>query len=110
MEKKDKKFEEKITELETLVKALENGDVPLDEAIDYFTKATKLASLCDKDLTSISSSSIFSSNFLSFFSIINSSYFMIASLLPSFNSIFIKSSFFKSFILVIALSPILTIP
>ena len=50
MEKKEMKFEEKIEELETLVKALENGDVPLDEAIDYFTKATKLASSCDKDL------------------------------------------------------------
>ena len=50
MEKKEKKFEEKIEELETLVKALENGDVELDKAIDYFTKATKLASLCDKDL------------------------------------------------------------
>ena len=50
MEKKDKKFEEKITELETLVKALENGDVELDKAIDYFTKATKLTSECDKDL------------------------------------------------------------
>ena len=50
MEKKEKKFEEKIEELETLVKALENGDVELDKAIDYFTKATKLASECDKDL------------------------------------------------------------
>lgn len=50
MEKKEKKFEEKIDELETLVKSLENGDVPLDKAIDYFTKATKLASKCDKDL------------------------------------------------------------
>ncbi len=50
MEKKEIKFEEKITELETLVKALENGDVELDKAIDYFTKATKLAASCDKDL------------------------------------------------------------
>lgn len=44
------KFEEKITELETLVKALENGDVELDKAIDCFTQATKLAASCDKDL------------------------------------------------------------
>ena len=50
MEKKEKKFEEKITELEALVKALENGDVELEKAIDYFTKATKLANECDKDL------------------------------------------------------------
>lgn len=50
MEKKEKKFEEKITELEALVKSLENGDIELDKAIDSFTEATKLASSCDKDL------------------------------------------------------------
>ena len=50
MEKKEKKFEEKIEELVTLVKSLENADVKLDKSIDYFTKATKLASDCDKDL------------------------------------------------------------
>lgn len=50
MEKKEKKFEEKITELEALVKSLENGDIELDKAIDSFTEATKLASSCDNDL------------------------------------------------------------
>ena len=50
MEKKEKKFEEKLNELETLVKSLENGDIELDKAIESFTKATKLASSCDKDL------------------------------------------------------------
>lgn len=50
MENKEMKFEEKLNELETLVKSLENGDIELDKAIDSFTKATKLASSCDKDL------------------------------------------------------------
>ncbi len=50
MEKKEKKFEEKLEELETIVKHLENGDTPLEEAIDYFTKATKLAKDCDEEL------------------------------------------------------------
>ena len=34
MEKKEKKFEEKLAELETLVKQLENGDIELDQAIN----------------------------------------------------------------------------
>lgn len=50
MEKKEKNFEEKLEELEGLVKQLENGDVPLDEAIDSFTKATKLAGDLDNQL------------------------------------------------------------
>ncbi len=50
MEKKEKKFEEKLEELESLVKQLENGDIELDKAIDSFTKATKLAKECDQDL------------------------------------------------------------
>lgn len=50
MENKEMKFEEKLNELETLVKSLENGDIELDKAIESFTKATKLASSCDKDL------------------------------------------------------------
>ena len=50
MEKKEKKFEEKLAELETLVKQLENGDIELDQAINCFTTATKLAKECDQDL------------------------------------------------------------
>ena len=50
MENKEKKFEEKLDELEGLVKQLENGDVDLDKAIDCFTKATKLVQECDTDL------------------------------------------------------------
>ena len=50
MEKKEAKFEEKLEELEILVKKLENGDIPLDEAIDSFTKAMSLAKTCDEEL------------------------------------------------------------
>lgn len=45
-----KTFEERILELEEIVKALENGDASLDEALKNFTKATKLAKECDEEL------------------------------------------------------------
>ena len=50
MEKKTKSFEENLEELETIVKKLENGDVPLDEAIDKFNEGMKLAGECNKIL------------------------------------------------------------
>lgn len=43
-------FEESLTNLEEIVKKLEVGDVPLDEAIEQFNKAMKLAELCDEKL------------------------------------------------------------
>ena len=53
-EKKEKEltFEENLTKLESIVKSLENGDTPLDEAIAKFTEAMKLAEACDKKLKS----------------------------------------------------------
>jgi len=53
MAKKDEKelnFEESLKELEEIVKKLEVGDVPLDDAIDEFNKAMKLAKTCDDKL------------------------------------------------------------
>ena len=50
IEKKEKKFEEKMSELEVLVKSLENGDIALDDAIKSFTEAMNLAKDCDKEL------------------------------------------------------------
>jgi len=44
---KEKSFEENMQELEAIVKKLESGEVPLDEAIDSFTSAMKLAKSCD---------------------------------------------------------------
>ena len=52
MEKKEKTFEEKITNLEEIVKSLENGNVPLDEAIEKFQTAMILAKECDEKLKS----------------------------------------------------------
>ncbi len=51
-EKKEKElnFEESLALLEETVKKLETGDVPLDEAINEFTKAMKLAKACDEKL------------------------------------------------------------
>lgn len=45
-----KTFEDKILELEEIVKALESGDASLDESLKNFTRATKLAKECDEEL------------------------------------------------------------
>jgi len=51
-EKKEKElsFEESLLNLEEIVKKLEVGDVPLDDAIEEFNKAMKLAKVCDEKL------------------------------------------------------------
>ena len=43
-------FEDAIKELEKTVRDLESGNVLLDEAIDKFTKAMKLAEICNEKL------------------------------------------------------------
>ena len=50
--KKEKSFEESILELENLVKKLEAGNCPLDEAIDIFTEGMRLAKVCGDKLNS----------------------------------------------------------
>ncbi len=50
MAKEEVKFEEKLSELEKMVSELERGDVDLDEAIDKYTKAMKLAKECSEKL------------------------------------------------------------
>lgn len=47
MEKNEKSFEENLENLEKIVKDLENGDVPLNLAIDKFNEGMKLAGLCN---------------------------------------------------------------
>lgn len=47
------KFEEKIKELENIVNKLENGDSPLDESFDMYSKAMKLIKECDKELNNV---------------------------------------------------------
>ncbi len=44
-------FEQKLTKLETIIKNLESGDVDLDEAINKYTDAMKLAKECSDKLT-----------------------------------------------------------
>lgn len=48
--KKEKTFEENLEELEKIVKELENGEVPLDDAINKFNDGMKYANLCNKIL------------------------------------------------------------
>ena len=52
MEKKEKElsFEENLEKLEEIVKNLESGNIPLDDAIDSFNEAMKLAKTCDEKL------------------------------------------------------------
>lgn len=51
-DEKEKKlsFEESLEKLEIIVKKLESGEVPLDNAITEFTEAMKLAKSCDEKL------------------------------------------------------------
>ena len=47
---KELNFEESLEQLELIVKKLELGEVPLDDAIEEFNKAMKLAKSCDDKL------------------------------------------------------------
>ena len=51
-EKKEKElsFVESLASLEEIVKKLETGEVPLDDAIEEFNNAMKLAKACDDKL------------------------------------------------------------
>ncbi len=48
--KKELSFEENLEKLEIIVKKLENGDIPLDDAINEFNEAMKIAKICDTKL------------------------------------------------------------
>lgn len=50
---KEKKFEDKVSELEEIISVLESGDVPLDESIKKYTEAMKLVKECDSELKNI---------------------------------------------------------
>ena len=41
-------FEKKVTELESIVKELESGNVELDRAVELFKKGKALADECEK--------------------------------------------------------------
>lgn len=50
MTNNEDKFEKKLEELENMVLELEKGDVDLDDAIEKYTKAMKLAKECSDRL------------------------------------------------------------
>ncbi|AJD91413.1 exodeoxyribonuclease VII small subunit [Jeotgalibacillus malaysiensis] len=45
-------FEDAMEGLEEIVAKLEEGDVPLEEAIDYYKKGVELSKLCHEKLQS----------------------------------------------------------
>ena len=52
MAKEEVKFEDKLNSLEKMVNELEKGDVDLDDAINNYTNAMKLAKECSDSLKS----------------------------------------------------------
>lgn len=50
MATKEKSFEDSLNELEQIVKDLESGNVPLDDAITKFNEAMKIAKDCNDKL------------------------------------------------------------
>ncbi len=58
MEKKKEKinFEDNIKKLEGIVRELESGNVPLDDALNKFNEAFKLSKECDEKLKEVSDS------------------------------------------------------
>lgn len=50
MAKEEIKFEDKLNSLEKMVNELEKGDVDLDDAINKYTNAMKLAKECSEKL------------------------------------------------------------
>lgn len=49
-EKKEKKFEDAVRELEAIVGELESGELDLDKSIAKYTEAMKLIDFCEKRL------------------------------------------------------------
>lgn len=47
---KELSFEESLHSLEEIVTKLEQGEIPLDDAIKEFNNAMKLAKICDEKL------------------------------------------------------------
>ena len=47
---KEMKFEDALQKLENIVKELESGNVDLDNAIEKYTEAMKLAKFCSEKL------------------------------------------------------------
>ena len=50
---KEKTFEEKLKELESIVNELESGEIDLDSSIEKYTTAMKLVKECDEKLKNV---------------------------------------------------------
>ncbi|TFD92241.1 MULTISPECIES: exodeoxyribonuclease VII small subunit [Jeotgalibacillus] len=50
MAEQKQSFEEAMQELEKIVSRLEEGDVPLEEAISYYQKGVELSKICHEKL------------------------------------------------------------
>ena len=48
MNQKETTFEEKMMRLEQIVRAMEQGDVPLDESLKLFQEGAQLVQTCNK--------------------------------------------------------------
>ena len=48
MSKQSKTFEESMTRLEQIVRAMERGDVPLEESLKLFQEGTQLVQSCSR--------------------------------------------------------------
>jgi exodeoxyribonuclease VII small subunit len=53
MTKKKESFEEVLENLEKIVHSLENGDLPLEEALEHFEKGVGLSRECAKRLDAV---------------------------------------------------------
>lgn len=53
VEKKEIKFEEKVSELEKIINELENGNIDLEDSIEKYAYAMQLAKECDDKLKQI---------------------------------------------------------
>ena len=49
-EQKDKKFEEALAELESVVEKLESGELSLDESLKSFEQGVRLVKFCNEKL------------------------------------------------------------
>ncbi len=50
MAKKKQQFEDALRQLEEIVAQMEGGELPLDECLDCYERAVKLAELCTREL------------------------------------------------------------
>ncbi|WP_026569993.1 MULTISPECIES: exodeoxyribonuclease VII small subunit [Sediminibacillus] len=53
MSEKEISFEEAMKQLEEIVEKLEEGEVPLEKAINYYQEGMKLSKLCSDKLSSV---------------------------------------------------------